>query len=75
MAVMSTAKDSIMVVTLQVGLSQLGAPVLRQRSHANVVVAAPDQDVFDVANALYALQQYPVTEVRRDNRFELVNIA
>ena len=72
MAVTSTAKDSILVVTYQVGLNASGAPILRQRSFPNVLVAALDQDVFDVANALYGLQNYPLTAVRRDNRFELV---
>lgn len=73
MAVTSSAKDSVLVVTYQVGLNELGAPVLRQRSFPNVLAGALDQDVFDVATALYALQQYPLTAVRRDNRFELVD--
>lgn len=73
MAVTATAKDSILVATYQVGLDELGGPILRQKSFPNVLVGALDQDVFDVANALYALQQYPLTEVRRDNRFELID--
>lgn len=73
MAVSSTAKDSVLVVSYQVGLSELGAPILRQRSFPNVLVSAPDQDVFDVASALYALQNYPLAGVRRDNRFDLVS--
>ena len=72
MPVTSTAIDSIMVVTYQVGLNEAGSPILRQRSFPDVAVGALDQDVFDVANALYGLQQYPITAVRRDNRFELV---
>lgn len=71
MAVTSSAKDSVLVVTYQVGLNTSGDPILRQRSFPNVLVAALDQDVYDVANALYALQQNPLTAVRRDNRFEL----
>lgn len=71
MAVTSVAKDSVLVVTYQTGVNASGAPILRQRSFANVLTTALDQDVFDVANALYALQQYPLTAVRRDNRFEL----
>jgi hypothetical protein len=71
MPVTSTAKDSVLVVTYQVGLNALGAPILRQRSFPNVLVTALDQDVFDVANALYALQQNPLTAVRRDNRMDL----
>lgn len=71
MAVTSVAKDSVLVVTYQTGVNASGAPILRQRSFANVLTTAPDQDVLNVANALYALQQYPLTAVRRDNRFEL----
>ena len=71
MPVISTAKDSVLVVTYQVGLNTSGTPILRQRSFPNVLVSALDQDVFDIANALYGLQQYPLTAVRRDNRFEL----
>ena len=75
MAVMSTPKDSVLVVSYQVGLSESGAPLLRQRSFPNVRVAALDQDVFDVANALYSLQDYPLTSVRRDNRVDLIDQA
>lgn len=71
MAVSAVAKGSVLVVTYQTGLNPSGAPILRQRSLANVKSDALDQDVFDVAQALYGLQQYPVIAVRRDNRFEL----
>jgi len=71
MAVSAVAKGSVLVVTYQTGLNASGAPILRQRSLANVKAEAADQDVFDVAQALYGLQQYPLITVRRDNRFEL----
>ena len=71
MAVISSAKDSILVVSYQAGLTPTGSPLIRQRSFPNVKADALDQDVFDVANALYSLQQYPLTGVRRDNRFDL----
>jgi hypothetical protein len=73
MAVISTAKDSILVVSYQEGLNEQGAPILRQRSFPNVVVSALDQDLHDVAVALYALTDYPLAGVRRDNRFDLVS--
>jgi hypothetical protein len=72
MPVTSSAKGSVLVVTYQTGLNAAGAPVLRQRSFQNVKSDALDQDVFDVAQALYGLQDYPLITVRRDNRFELV---
>ena len=71
MPVTSSAKDSVLVVTYQTGLSVAGAPILRQRSIPNVKSDAVDQAVFDVAQALYGLQDYPLITVRRDNRFEL----
>ncbi|GAB6170974.1 DUF1659 domain-containing protein [Paradesulfitobacterium aromaticivorans] len=72
MAVSASARESVLVVTYQTGLSATGSPILRQRSFPNVKSSALDQDVFDVAQALYGLQEYPVTGVRRDNRFELI---
>jgi len=71
MAVIASAKDTVMVVTYQTGLTALGEPQLSQRSFANVKSAAADQDVYDVAAALYGLQNYPLTNVRRDNRVDL----
>ncbi len=71
MAVTSSAQGSVLVATYQTGLSAAGAPVLRQRSFPNVKADALDQDVFDVAQALYGLQDYPLITVRRDDRFEL----
>jgi hypothetical protein len=71
MAVIASAKDTLMVVTVQTGLNAQGSPILSQRSIANVKAAATDQDVFDVAMALYGLQNYPLISVRRDNRVDL----
>jgi hypothetical protein len=72
MAVVANAMDSILVATYQIGLTETGTPMLRQRSFANVRVAALDQDLYDVAQALYGLQTYPLTNVRRDNRSNLI---
>ncbi len=71
MAVIASAKDTVLVVTYQIGLTTEGSPILRQRSFSNVKSDALDQDVFDVANALYGLQDYPLIGVRRDNRIDL----
>lgn len=71
MAVMSTPLDSVLVVSYQVGLNEQGAPIVRKRSFDDVVVSALDQDLHDVATALYALTEYPLVSVRRDNRFDL----
>jgi hypothetical protein len=71
MAVIASAKDTLMVVTIQTGLTAQGSPILSQRSFASVKSGASDQDVYDVANALYGLQTYPIISVRRDNRVDL----
>lgn len=71
MPVTANNKNSVLVVTVQSGLTDQGAPKLSQRSHSNVKSDASDQDVYDVAVALYALQSYPLIGVRRDNRIDL----
>lgn len=71
MPVIASSKDTIMVVTFQTGLTAQGSPKLSQRSFSNVKSSALDQDIYDVAVALYGLQDYPLIEVRRDNRVDL----
>lgn len=71
MAITPVTMNSVLVVIYQIGLDEQGAPKLRQRSFSNVRAAASDQDVYDVARHLYALQQYPLVAVRRNNCFEL----
>lgn len=73
MAVLATPIESVLVVAYQVGLTESGAPKLRQKSIQNVRSNAIDQDVYDVAEALFSLQEYPLTSVRRDNRIDLTN--
>lgn len=73
MAVVSTPLDSVFVARYQTGVSTGGAPVIRQKTFTGIKTTASDQDVYDVASALFGLLQYPLIEVRRDNRFDLVN--
>lgn len=71
MAVIASNKDTVIVVTFQTGLTPQGSPKLSQRSITNVKSSASNQDVYDVAVALYGLQDYPLIGVRRDNRVDL----
>jgi hypothetical protein len=71
MAVISSIKDTVMVVSFQTGLTAQGSPKISQRSLNNVKSNATDQDVYDVVVALYGLQDYPLIGVRRDNRIDL----
>ncbi|MDR3543954.1 MAG: DUF1659 domain-containing protein [Desulfosporosinus sp.] len=71
MSVTASTKDTVVVVTFQTGLTTQGSPKLSRRSLASVKSNASDQDVYDVVVALYGLQDYPLTGVRRDNRIDL----
>lgn len=73
MAVVSTPIGSILVAQYQVGVSGSGAPISRQRSLSGIKTTATDQDIHDVATALFDLLDYPLLGVRRDDRSELVN--
>jgi hypothetical protein len=73
MALVSTALDSALVVRYQTGVSASGSPILRQKTLAGIKAGAADQDLYDVAAALFSLLQYPLIEVRRENYFDLVN--
>jgi len=71
MPVIASDKDTLLVVIIQTGLTAQGSPKLSQRSFSNVKASALDQDVYDVAVALYGLQDYPLIGVRRNNRVDL----
>jgi hypothetical protein len=73
MAVIASNKDSVLVITYQTGLTSQGSPKLGQRSFPNVKLIATDQDIYDVAVAIYELQDYPLIGVRRDNRVDLAS--
>lgn len=73
MPVVSTPLDSILVARYQIGISAGGAPILRQKSLAGMKASAADQDAYDVVSTLFGLLQYPLVEVRRDNRFDLTD--
>ncbi len=71
MPIIASNKDTVMVVTFQTGLTAQGSPRLSQRSFPNVKSSALDQDVYDVAAALYGILDYPFIGVSRNNRIDL----
>ncbi len=73
MALVSTPIGSILVAQYQVGVSGTGGPITRQRSLSGIKASAVDQDIYDVATALFDLLDYPLLQVRRDDRIELVD--
>lgn len=74
MAVSKVPANSVLRLQLRVGVDANGSPVYRNRSLNNVKPAATDQDLFDVANALAALQEYPLNGISRIDGAQLVEV-
>lgn len=73
MAIVKEARDSNLQIVVQTGTNELGQPVLRTRSFSSVKVDALDTDLFDVAQAIAALQQYPINSIHRVDDGELID--
>ncbi|RJQ31398.1 MAG: DUF1659 domain-containing protein [Peptococcaceae bacterium] len=63
---------TVLRLELQTGVDAGGNPVYRNRNLNNVKPAAADQDLYDVATALAALQEYPLNGVIRIDRAQIV---
>ncbi|WP_434512883.1 DUF1659 domain-containing protein [Desulfitobacterium sp. AusDCA] len=73
MAVSATPLSSTVVVRYQFGTTTAGGPGIRQKSLNDVKADATEQDVYDVAAALFSLGQHPVINVLLKKNFELLN--
>ncbi|NLO97266.1 MAG: DUF1659 domain-containing protein [Peptococcaceae bacterium] len=71
MAIITTPLDSTFVARYQIDTSGSGAPITRQKTFSGVKATASSEDIYEVASALFNLLQYPLLEVRRDDRFAL----
>ncbi|HBT48059.1 MAG TPA: hypothetical protein DEA73_09350 [Peptococcaceae bacterium] len=65
MAVVVTPVGASLRLQVQTGTDAEGGPVYRWRTFSRVKPEAADQDLWDVAQALAALQVYPVVAVNR----------
>jgi hypothetical protein len=74
MAVSATSLNSVLVVKYQTGTTPAGGPVFRQKSLNDVKANATEQDVYDVAAALFGLGQHPVINVLLRKNFELIDV-
>lgn len=72
MAVVATPVQSSLRLVVQVGTDTNGNPVYRNRSYSRVKPGAPDDDVYEVANAIAELQINPLHAVQRLATDELV---
>jgi hypothetical protein len=57
---------------LDLGTDTNGKPIVRRRTISGIKTDALDQDVYDVAVALYALQNHGVKEILVIDRKELL---
>jgi len=63
MAVSTTSLNSTLNVKYQTGTTPTGSPVIRQKSLNDMKTDATEQDIYDVATALFSMGQHPVTNV------------
>ncbi|HHU87495.1 MAG: DUF1659 domain-containing protein [Pelotomaculaceae bacterium] len=72
MAVSKVSIGSVLRLELQAGVDGNGNPVFRNKSLSNVKPTASDQDIFDVAASLAALQELPLNNIIRIDNAHLV---
>jgi len=72
MAVNNVPAGSVLRLELRVGVNANGNPVFRKRNLDNVKPTASDQDLYDVATALAALQDYPLNSITRIDNAQLI---
>ncbi|OPY56631.1 MAG: hypothetical protein A4E55_02042 [Pelotomaculum sp. PtaU1.Bin035] len=72
MAVTKVPDNSTLRLELRVGVNTSGNPVYRRRTLNNVKPNASDQDLFEIATALAALQEYPLNSISRVDGAQLV---
>lgn len=65
MAVDKIPSGTALRMQFQTGVDGDGDPIYRTKSLSNVKTDALDQDIFDVAQALVQLQEYPLVAVQR----------
>ncbi|NLL52954.1 MAG: DUF1659 domain-containing protein [Peptococcaceae bacterium] len=73
MPLVSTQLDSAFVARYQTGTTDSGAPISKQKTFGGVKATATSEDIYEIVVALFGLLQYPLLEVRRDDRFDLAD--
>ncbi|MGI1659266.1 MAG: DUF1659 domain-containing protein [Desulfitobacterium sp.] len=73
MAVNATPLGSTVVIKYQAGETPAGAPVIKQKSLNDIKFDASDQDIYDVAAALFSLSIHPVIQTILRKNFDLVD--
>jgi len=74
MAVTKIPSSTALRLQWQTGLNSEGNPVYRVKSLSNVKTGVPDQNMFEVAQALAGLQGYTLALIQRVDSGVLENI-
>jgi len=74
LALSKVAANSVLRLQLRVGVNGSGNPVYRNKSLNNVKSTAEDNDLYEVAASLAALQQYPLNGINRIDNAQLIEV-
>lgn len=74
MAVETMKFGTKMVLKLDGGLNEKGEPIVKSKTYANVNTAAVDQDIYDVASTLAALQTRTLEGVHKLEETILIQV-
>ena len=67
MAINKTKQGTKLLLTVETGVAADGSAKYSQRSIKSVNPALADEDAYDVASAVGALQSYPVAAIARQD--------
>jgi len=66
--------DNRLQIQFDLGIGQNGRRITRTKTFSNLKSSANDQDIYEVANALIALQEYTVAAIRRITQSEYAEV-
>ena len=72
MAVVSTKVASALKLTMKVGVDDNGKDKFVTKTLSNIKVAAVDEDIFAVGQAISSIKTYPLFGLDREDQFSLV---
>ena len=72
MAVVSTKVASALKLTMKVGIDENGKDKFATKTLNNLKVAAVDEDIFAIGQAISNIKTYPLFGLDREDQFSLV---
>ena len=73
MAVVSTKVASALKLTMKVGVDSEGKDKYATKRLSNLKVAAVDEDIFAVGEAISNIKTYPLFRLDREDQYNLVS--